>query len=575
MKRSSPRIAAAVVASLVAIVAPTAARADTSQESLFQDDNHLVYASTSTVSHVLGVLASLGVDRIRVTVKWSAVAPDPLSSVYPSKFVATDPNSYPAASWAPYDRILELAEAHAIGVDFNVTAPGPMWAMKHGAPKAREADHYAPNVQEWSQFVYAVGVRYSGTFVPSGTTVSKPAPGGGLTLPIQLPIPVPGLGSTTNPAAATTTTDSAAQTPIPRVHYWEIWNEPQVDGWLAPQWRKVAGHSVPNSPRLYRQYLDGAYGSLFATGHTTARDTILIGSTSPEGFPTPTAFYPEIAPMVFLRGLYCVDGLYHRLRGTAATALGCPTTGSRAAFVKAHPGLFSATGFAHHPYFFDLAPNIVSDNVGFVPIANLSRLEGGLDRVYRLYGVHRQIPLYLTEYGYQTKPPDPYQIVSPAQQAAYLNEADYMAYRDPRVRSVAQFLLYDDLPDTKYAPSDVNYWDTFQTGLLFASGTRKPAYQAYRLPIWVPSPTFRSGGLVTVWGQLRPARSGTAETARIQWSPGRGRFRTITSVALSRAVKRHYFAAAVRPPGTGLLRFSWASPSAGRLVSRSVAVTVR
>jgi hypothetical protein len=566
------RRAAALVATLVTAALPAAARAGSTQESIFQDDNHLVYASTSTVQSTLDSLAALGVDRVRITVKWSAVAPDPMGSVYPSNFNASDPAAYPAANWAPYDRVLELALAHGIGVDFNVTAPGPLWAMKHGAPTAKEADHYAPNVNEWSQFVSAVGTRYDGSYVPPAppSTTTTPPPNGLLGLPITLPTLSPDAAPS---AAAAAAQGSAPTNPLalPRVHYWEIWNEPNVDGWLAPQWRKIGRANVLNSPRLYRQYLDAAFGALFQTSHTTAHDTILIGDTAPEGYPGPTV-YPEAEPMPFMQALYCVNGLYHPLGGRAAANLGCPTKFNAAAFRNAHPALFTATGYAHHPYYFYFPPSFVSTNTGFVPMANLSRLEGGLDRVYRLYRAGGHVPLYLTEYGYQTNPPDPYQTVSPAQQAAYLNQADYMAYRDPRVRSVSQFLLYDDNPDGTQAGGSVAYWATFQTGLVYANGTRKPAYQAYLLPIWIPYSHYRRGSSTPLWGQLRPAPRGSKQKAKIEWSAStRGPFKTLTTVKVSS--KFEYFTIGVKPPGSGVLRIVWTDPGHGTIASRLASVT--
>src|SRR5207253_2658121 len=121
--------------------------------------------------------------------------------------------------------------------------------------------------------------------------------------------------------------------------------------------------------------------------------------------------------------LYCVDRAYHPLTGAAPAALGCPRSGGGGAFVAANPGLFEATGFAHHPYSFLLAPTARMANPDYVPLSELGRLEGALDVIFRAYGVGRRLPLYLTEYGYATNPPNPFVDVSPALQALYLNEA--------------------------------------------------------------------------------------------------------------------------------------------------------
>ncbi|MBV8981812.1 MAG: hypothetical protein JO086_12990 [Acidimicrobiia bacterium] len=523
------KASAALTATLLSLGLPSFAHAGRNQESIFQDDNHLIYASSATVSHVLDVLASLGVDRLRVTILWKAIAPNALSRTRPH-FNAADPAAYPTGTWMPYDRVLELAAQRGIAVDFNVTAPGPLWAMRHDAPTARSADHFAPSVADFQRFVQAVGTRYSGTYVPNA--------------------------------------QGAGSSPVPRVSYWTIWNEPNIPGWLAPQSRAVDGRQVENSPRLYREYVDAAWTALKASGHTVARDTILIGELAPEGYP-PLGWYTGMTPMRFLRALYCVDSSYRQLGGQRASALGCPTRGGGAAFVKSHPGLFGATGFAHHPYYFFYPPAYSAPNPDFVPLSDLGRLERGLDRIYGNYGVHRRIPIYLTEYGYQTNPPDPYQLVSPAQQAVYLNQADFMAWRDPRVRAVGQFLLYDDRPDARYTPSEFGYWDTFQTGLLYMDGSRKPAFNTYRMPIWLPSSRVRSGARLSIWGQIRPAPDNTSQSVRIEWRPSGGAFRRIATVTVPSSSAEGYFTAAVRVPGSGAVRIAWQS-----LTSRSASFSV-
>ena len=98
-----------------------------------------------------------------------------------------------------------------------------------------------------------------------------------------------------------------------------------------------------------------------------------------------------------------------------------------------------------------------------------------------------------------------------ARQATYINQSDWVAFRDRRIRSVAQYKLVDD-PDL----------GGFQTGLRFASGEPKPSYDAYRLPIWVS----RQGSRLRVYGQVRPAAAGRR---RGGGDPGRAAARTRAS----------------------------------------------
>jgi hypothetical protein len=146
--------ALAVACVLTAAVAPAWAVASTTQESLLQDDNELVYASPDHVEAVLAQLASLGVERIRVSVIWALVAPDPMSTTRPN-FDATDPAAYPAGAWDRYDVLVTDAQALGLKVDFNFTSPAPYWATAR-APAAvgsKFDKNYLPSATPFGQFV--------------------------------------------------------------------------------------------------------------------------------------------------------------------------------------------------------------------------------------------------------------------------------------------------------------------------------------------------------------------------------------------------------------------------------------
>jgi hypothetical protein len=501
--------------------------------SMFQDDQQLVYSPARTVIRTLDALRALGVDRLRITVLWSAIAPAAGSTTAPARFDAADPAAYPHGAWSPYDRVLELARARGIAVNFDLTAPGPLWAMGRRAASARLATHFAPSAAAFGRFAEAAGRRYSGRYVPPG-----------------------------------------ARRSIPRVGFWSIWNEPNQPGWLAPQRARAGGHEVVESARLYRRLVAAAYAALMRTGHR--RDTILVGELAPEGGETGKAEAP-VPPIPFLEALYCVDAGQRPLQGTAARALGCPATGSRLApagsgFAAANPGLFAASGFAHHPYSFFLAPDASMRDPNFVPLSELRRLEHALDAIFHAYGVHRRLPLYLTEYGYETNPPNPFRGVAPSRQAAYLDQASYLAWRDPRVRALSQFLLVDASPDRSHPRGSFGYWSTFQTGLVYRSGAPKPALYSYALPIFVPAPVFTGGGGVTVWGMLRGAHNGTTQTALVQWrAAAGGAWRTLAVVTTRDPTGA--LQARVVAPGAGVVRLAWTPPGTRRPhYSRAVAV---
>ena len=181
---------------------------------------------------------------------------------------------------------------------------------------------------------------------------------------------------------------------LPRVSFWSIWNEPNQPGWLAPQWRPRAGGAVPTSrpavPRLRRCRLCRRCG---APG-TRRDDTILIGELAPEGDERPGRSRPIAAAAVPARAVLRRTATSSPLTGAGgAGACGCPAGGSPRAFVTANPGLFAATGFAHHPVLVLPVPRRPRCAIpNFVPLSDLGRLEHALDRIFAAYGVHRRAP---------------------------------------------------------------------------------------------------------------------------------------------------------------------------------------
>jgi len=75
-------------------------------------------------------------------------------------------------------------------------------------------------------------------------------------------------------------------------------------------------------------------------------------------------------------------------------------------------------------------------------------------------------------------------------------------------------LLADPLPAL---PS--NQFGGFASGLIFFSGVHKPSFDAYRVPIYLPSTSTRSGRSLEVWGCVRPAHyfRGAPQSVQIQY----------------------------------------------------------
>jgi hypothetical protein len=144
-----------------------------------------------------------------------------------------------------------------------------------------------------------------------------------------------------------------------------------------------------------------------------------------------------------------------------------------------------------------------------VTIGVLSRLTKALDRAAKAGALPRRLPVYLTEFGVQTKP-DPIAGVSLAQQADFLAMSERIAYRNPRVKSFSQYLMYDDKP--RASRKKTEKYGGFESGLRTSSGRRKPGYDAFRLPLAVR----QSGSSDKLWGRVRPARGATSVTVEIR-----------------------------------------------------------
>jgi hypothetical protein len=496
-------------------------------ESMFEAQGQLLNDPKGTLT----LLRRLGVDSVRVFMPWNSLAPDSSSRIRPANFAASSPAAYPSAAWAPYDGIIRAAAARGIEVDLTLEGGAPLWAAGTDVPSGTSTSYEAawkPSAAAYGNFVHAVAIRYSGGY--------KAAPG---------------------------------TAPLPRVDYWSIWNEPNYGPQLAPQ--AIDHSTVEVSPSLYRGLLDAAWRSLQATGH--GADRVLIGELAPRGITTGDnpGNFSGMVPLRFLRALYCVDSSFRKLRGAEAAVRGCPTTaaGSKQ-FAAQHPALFKATGYAVHPYpQGGVPPNVATPyEPDYADLPSIPRLESTLDEAQAVYGSAKRFSIYSTEFGYQTNPPEKIaRAISPELAASYMNWAEYISWRDPRIASFDQYLLTD--------PPGGN----FATGLYFANGAPKAVFYAFRLPIFMPIRTAGSGQSLELWGGVRPARyarslTNAPQVATIQFkASGAAAYKTLRSVSVTDPYG--YFDTRVTPPGSGTLRLAWTYPRGPEIYSRTVSVTVR
>jgi hypothetical protein len=221
-------------------------------------------------------------------------------------------------------------------------------------------------------------------------------------------------------------------TVLPRVRFWIAWNEPNIPLGLVPQWRRVGRRWVIESARAYAQICNSIYEGVHFTLLTGQK--VACGVTAPRGNNAPRRKRPSVDPLAFLR---------------AMKAAGART--------------FDA--YAHQPYYgsrFE-GPSTRPRGPHAITLGNIDRL---VREVTQLYGRKR---IWITEYGYETGPPDFTFGVSWARQAQYLSQAFAIARRHPRIDLMLWFLVKDEYR--------LHGW---QSGLVSGAGKRKPSFAAFR-----------------------------------------------------------------------------------------------
>lgn len=271
----------------------------------------------------------------------------------------------------------------------------------------------------------------------------------------------------------------------PFVRYWTIWNEPNLRRWLEPA----------NPGTYVRRLLNPAYAAI----HRANRRALVAGGvTSPRG-------NGGVSPVDWLRGM---DKAGARL-----------------------------DAYAHHPH--PSSPSETPTTGGCfgarcktITMANLSLL---IREVRRAWGGRARI--WLTEWGYQTNPPDQFLGVAPPLQAQYLSQGARRVYRAPQVDMLIQY-LYQDEPQP----------ERFQSGLTTVAGRAKPALHAFPFPL---AQLSRSGRTVRLWGQVRP-RVGP-QSYRMQLVLNQGR-RKVWLTPVRRTDRRGTFEVSVRAPAGAVVR---------------------
>lgn len=225
---------------------------------------------------------------------------------------------------------------------------------------------------------------------------------------------------------------------LPPVRLWLAWNEPNNPAFLLPQFAKQKGKWAVQSAVAYAKICNAVYTGVHLSAF--AGEKVACGGTSPRGNNAPTSSRPSVSPIAFLRAV-------------------------------AKTGKVSFDAWAHHPYYGksseepDKEPPRPSNGAATTAVT-LGNINSLISEVTKLFGPKR---IWITEYGYQTEPPDRQFGVSWAKQAKYLKTSYTMARANPSVDIFVWFLLRDE--------PNLGGW---QSGVMDVTGKKKPSYATFR-----------------------------------------------------------------------------------------------
>jgi hypothetical protein len=276
----------------------------------------------------------------------------------------------------------------------------------------------------------------------------------------QTPTVLPDAICDPDPAALAAFATAAAQRysgrflNLPHVRYWQGLNEPNLSLFFFPQY-DTAGHAL--SPGLYRSLINSFYGGVKSADPS---NLVLAAGLGPIAVKSWT-----IGPMRFARTLLCM-------------------TGGR----KPRPMKGDCGGgvdfdiFAIQPYTTG-GPNH-EGGVNDVELGDLPKLQtllAAADRAGRINSRFRHTPLWITEFSWDSQPPDPGGLPMDIL-THWTSEALYTAWS----AGVSHFFWYS-LRDGLHQPAQA-YSDSLESGLYFRGGANvqqdqpKEVLYAFRFP---------------------------------------------------------------------------------------------
>ena len=372
--------------------------------------------------------AATGAHSVRLFINWSLVAP----ATRPDGFQPDNPAD-PAYNWGAIDRQVTLAVAHGLQPIISIFA-APSWTQNRHDDQ-RGWGNWAIDPAAFGQFARAAATRYGGSF-------------GGL----------------------------------PRVRYWQAWNEPNLSSYLNPQTgfaAPVPGDPLtpfdpnkPLSPPIYRVLLN-AFADAVHGVH--ADNLVVVGGLAPF-----TAWGPRgisLGPLRFMSLLLCMSP------GRDPQA----TCADRTSFDV----------WAMHPYTSgDPSHQALSpDDVSLGDLPEMTRLLMAAQSAGHIASA-APVQFWVTEFGWDSRPPDP-NGVPIGLLARWVSESLYRMW-SADVSLVTWFQLRDAA-----VPPGGDDATTYQSGLYYNGGVGiesdrpKLSLTAFRFPFVA----FKNGRRAKVWGR--------------------------------------------------------------------------
>jgi hypothetical protein len=266
---------------------------------------------------------------------------------------------------------------------------------------------------------------------------------------------------------------------LPRVQYWQGLNEPNLTLFFFPQ-MNTEGKGL--SAGLYRALINSFYAAIKAVNPENLVLAAGLGPTELRGY--------NIGPMRFTRELLCMKG-----RQNPKPTKGSCEGGVHFDIFDIHP--YSTGGPTHEG-----RPNDVQ--MGDLP--KLRLLLKAADRAGRIKGTFQRTPLWITEFSWDSNPPDPGGLPASIL-TQWTAEAMHLAWQ----AGVSRFFWYS-LRDEPFRPGIPSSF-TVQSGLFFRGDSLeldrpKEVLTTFRFP-FVAFP--RKGKRLEFWGRTPDGSAGPVE----------------------------------------------------------------